>query len=643
MSKTSLSDLPFIENINDFGTDRYVNGLIKFIENSSAPLTIALQGEWGSGKTSLMTRLERALCSDPDSHFIGIEINTWEHSMLSSPETTVYKILIHLVHELTKDDADSKKTFKNFLRGAGNFLYRGARESLKTIPGVGGMLAVGLEAANIPTQLPDSTDEAIPASLSDLKKSLDTAVRKSIVEADKRGVIIFVDDLDRLNPPVAVEILELLKNIFTLDNCIFVLAIDYDVVVKGLKPKFGELTEKNEREFRSFFDKIIQVPFSLPVNNYRPMDFVLKSLVDIGYINGLDKSDTQIRAQYATVVEASVGKNPRSIKRLINTLSLLDCIAQCGYEAENTPEGSADDKLLNFVVVSIQICYPKIYRMLTVNPAFTVWDSSFAQRMGINMPDAVDKDTKDQDAEVLWEDVLEAVCDTDTYLRQRRDDISRLLHMIITILAKSNRPAPESLGEKMREILDKSSVTGINAEFQTEDFTKEVRQSIMDKLHNNIHNSIRTKQPEIGKERNNKSRIKLKRNTGNGGLYIKSADGKHNEIELTLTLSIVPETKNVRLDILVDPCVDNSGLFHDKTLHEVGMNTFMSEKVKQLDSALNCLKADNGWLSETPGENHGLHIELDKPSYLEDMKVADTIADVIIAFYNFRKSMDVCK
>lgn len=58
MSKTSLSDLPFIENVNDFGTERYVNGLIKFIKNSSAPLTIALQGEWGSGKTSLMTKLE---------------------------------------------------------------------------------------------------------------------------------------------------------------------------------------------------------------------------------------------------------------------------------------------------------------------------------------------------------------------------------------------------------------------------------------------------------------------------------------------------------------------------------------------------------------------------------------------------------
>lgn len=94
MKKTSLSDLPFNENINDFGTARYVNGLIKFIENSSAPITIALQGEWGSGKTSLMTRLERALCSGPDSQFIGIEINTWEYSMMCSPEATVYKILV---------------------------------------------------------------------------------------------------------------------------------------------------------------------------------------------------------------------------------------------------------------------------------------------------------------------------------------------------------------------------------------------------------------------------------------------------------------------------------------------------------------------------------------------------------------------
>ena len=84
ISKTSLSDIPFNEERNDFGTERYVNGLIQFIKNSSSPITIALQGEWGSGKTSLMNRLERALCSAPDARFAGIKINTWEYSMMSS-------------------------------------------------------------------------------------------------------------------------------------------------------------------------------------------------------------------------------------------------------------------------------------------------------------------------------------------------------------------------------------------------------------------------------------------------------------------------------------------------------------------------------------------------------------------------------
>lgn len=50
---------------------------------------------------------------------------------------------------------------------------------------------------------------------------------------------------------MAVEILELLKNIFDLEHCVFVLAIDYDVVIKGLKPKFGELTEAERESLNS--------------------------------------------------------------------------------------------------------------------------------------------------------------------------------------------------------------------------------------------------------------------------------------------------------------------------------------------------------------------------------------------------------
>ena len=57
------------------------------------------------------------------------------------------------------------------------------------------------------------------------------------------------------------------------------------MVIKGLKPKFGELTEKNEREFRSFFDKIIQLPFSMPVASYNVDTFLVDALSKIEFFS----------------------------------------------------------------------------------------------------------------------------------------------------------------------------------------------------------------------------------------------------------------------------------------------------------------------------------------------------------------------
>lgn len=659
MKKTSLSDLPFNEIINDFGTERYVNGLIKFIENSSAPITIALQGEWGSGKTSLMTRLERSLCSAPESQFIGIEINTWEYSMMASPEATVYNILSQLVQELTQDDPASKKTFMGFLRGIGKSkigkgLYRVAREGFKQIPlggPIAGLAALVVEGAGMPSEMPEFSENAETASLSDLKKALSEAVQKSITEENKRGVIIFVDDLDRLNPPVAVEILELLKNIFTLDNCIFVLAIDYDVVVKGLKPKFGELTEKNEREFRSFFDKIIQVPFSLPVNNYRPMDFVFKSLVDIGYIEEIDTSKPHVRELFSTIVEASVGKNPRSIKRLINTLSLLDCIAQCGGKYEKkTTDDTLDDKLLNLITVSMQICYPKIYRMLSRNPEFTGWNADFAQKMGI----ALDTDSKNNESGNQWENILEAACAPDTFLTQHLNDITLLLNLVIDILAKTNQAGQEQLGKKMKKIMDKSSVTDINSDFKAEDLDKK---SLIRKLYTNVMARINAIRPDINK-------WQFKRNTGNGGLYFWIDDDTC--FDVTFTPSVNAQ-KKIALRLWLDFHVSRPERLNGKSFDELMQEATIADSLKQLDTVLAPLLEKNwffngytyegtntyfpsyieelryihnkGWMSGDITNKPQYWIELAKPSYFEAEEVVNTIADVLIANYDFRKAM----
>lgn len=644
--KFSLSDMPLSESVNDFGVEGYVKGLERFIEHAATPLTIALQGEWGSGKTSLMNRLYNDLCAEGKG-FIGININTWEYSMLSSPEETVIKIISELVHTLSKDDPNASSKVGKFLKGALGVAFRVGREFVKGAAPGAGMI---VEGVGIPTEMPYIDNDEKTITLSELKNTLTEAVQKSITDFNKEGVIVFVDDLDRLNPPLAVQILELLKNIFTLENCIFVLAIDYDVVVKGLEPKFGKLTDSNEREFRSFFDKIIQVPFSLPVNNYRPMDFMLRSLVDVGYITELNTKDPNVRKTISSIVEATVGKNPRSIKRLINTLSLIDCIATCGSKTENV-EMTMDEKQLNFIAVAMQICYPKIYRMLSKKSDFTSWDMDFAQKMGIKL--IVDAD---EHKAVQWEEVVEAACQPDAYLSQHQDDILLLLNLIIEILSKTNNASNENLSAIMKKILDKSSVTGVDTDFKAEDLDKK---DLIGKIHRNVIEYIKKKRPEI-------NRWQLKRNTGNGGIYIWYNDADYldvtftpsinqkNQIALRLWMhfhTLRPERMKgmsfndiiqdstvskalEALDSVIRPLLDKNTWYFKGRTYE-GNKTYFASYSEELRFI-----HENGWMDGDIFNNPQFWINLDRPSLFEDKQIVATIGDMLIANYDFRKAME---
>ena len=652
---TSISDLPYIDEEYDLKTEYYVKGLEAFIRNAQTPMTIALQGEWGSGKTSLMTRLNQVLCHGENPDFIGITINTWEYSMLASPEETVYNILGKLVKDVSKNDSKAKNVFNRFLRGTGRFLYRGGRELLKAVPVAGTTLGFAIEAINVPTENPYITNKEEEASLSEVREALETAVKHRITkEAQKKGIIVFVDDLDRLNPPVAVEILELFKNVFTIENCIFILAIDYEVVVKGLEPKFGKLTNQNEREFRSFFDKIIQVPFSLPVNSYRPISFVVTSLNKIGYIH--TKLTDEQQNLFEAVVKASVGNNPRSIKRLINTLSLLDCIAKqqvisnnsahnYGTEIKLTGDNLILDKLLNFIVVAIQICYPRIYSLLVKKPNFTEWNREFASREGIDA--AID----DEDAD--WKDILEAACTADKYLNLRHLDILKLFSMIIDIVSQSGGNINENINARLKEILDKAAVTGVNANVKVADFDKK---AFIQKLYDNVGRRIRQLRPDI-------EDIRVKNNTGNGGFKFRDENNCGYDIRFipsyepdnTVTLTIEMSTKIMRSEDMLD-----------KTLDDLLENNQLTYALSELDAKISPLlqklsffeskhSNDDLWFTSYSEELRYMHekgfmsgdvthdavyrLKLQKASDFEDGRVVDAIADVVIANYDFRKTM----
>lgn len=639
-------------NDDSLGTKRYVKGLISFIERSSTPITIALQGEWGSGKTSLINKLHSQLCSH-DASFLGITINTWEYSMLSTPEMAVVKIMEYLVNTLSGYDPIINKKFKNILKVASNIAFRVGREALKIATNHAGAI---LTEAVVGSSIDGADLGTDNVSIADLRRDLNKAVENSLKGKGKHGVIVFVDDLDRLNPPLAVEILELLKNLFTLDKCIFVLAIDYDVVVKGLKPKFGELTEGNEREFRSFFDKIIQVPFSLPVNSYTPMDFVLGALKEIGYITDSQGELPHVKESFSKIVEASVGKNPRAIKRLINTLSLIDCITKTEAKTDDSSDAKAlDTKILSAIIVAIQICYPKVYRMLTREPEFTLWDLSIFDGMGMK---GISNSADSESDTPSWQDILYRVCTPDAFLLPHRHDIELLLNTIIDIAKKY---PDRSLGEMMRQVINISSVTGISSGLPAEDPTT-TRKKIISRLHDGIKKYISSLRHDI-------AQIKPKNNTGNGGLRINyGKEGRHT-LDITFTTHLDPATKHASIRTALDMAIRDPQKRNALSLEEIMAESRLSDALERFDAVLSdklrrsatffhgnaydngrrkfdsytdelrYVQTNNILPAENITHNPGYWIDISTPDQAADSAIISTLADIIIANYDFRSAM----
>lgn len=408
----------------------YHEALVDFIKKTDTPMTIGVQGEWGSGKTSLLNQIWSKLYDSNSEHsddenYLQIWVNSWEHSLLCTPEECLLKIVNEIIQELLAADVDKNKRDK---------VKDGVQNLMKGALRIGSSLTAG--AAGV--EAVDSIFSSDANTIKQLRKQLQELVQE-IKELDSnpyQRVVIYVDDLDRIEPRDAVAILELLKNIFNIKDCVFVLAIDYQVVVKGLKEKFGEPTPENEWEFRSFFDKIIQLPFTMPMGSYDIGKYVLSLLNDIQYYESdKDQLDEDL---IESLVTLSIGTNPRSIKRLINSLSLIKILNDTKNESDSGGGSAINNKdvaTVMLAMVCLQIANSDIYDMLVAEPTFVdSWNEDFAYKL------TQKKETKDksfeenfkqainsEDFNEPWEQCLYRVCYVNPRQRPNATKYSRFL------------------------------------------------------------------------------------------------------------------------------------------------------------------------------------------------------------------------
>ena len=434
MSVLGYPDKPVNSVQNDlFSVETYIDGLCQFIKNCDTPMTISIQGDWGSGKTSMMNMI----CEKMEADICPVWFNTWQFSQFSFGDSLVFSMMTVLLNGLGCEKESINKVLGGVLRFTKNV-------TVGTIDHfVGGFVADKVNDILTPEATVDYANEVIQ-----LKERFQAAVNKKINADKKSRVVVFVDDLDRLQPAKAIELLEVLKLFLDCENCVFVLAVDYEVVTMGIKQKFGEDVSKEKG--RSFFDKIIQLPFKMPVAQYDIKKYVADSLERMQF-----KNDEETLNLFERLIQNSIGFNPRSMKRLFNTYQLLYIISA---NAANGVSENIRQRVL-FASICLQMSFENTYRYLM--SSISVLDAEFISTL-------LDMDKIIEDEELV-KIITDGEDDADMYIKK----VVRFMKCFAeAIQIDGNKEISDEEVETLKKILRCSSVTSVGAD--TEDNSDEV-------------------------------------------------------------------------------------------------------------------------------------------------------------------------
>jgi hypothetical protein len=136
-------------------------------------------------------------------------------------------------------------------------------------------------------------------------------------------VLVFIDDLDRCLPDVALDILEAIKIFLDEVNCIFIVAADENLIGQGLRLRYRDLlasdNNKQTQDFfarkgQEYFEKVIQFGIRVPPRTPEQ----IQTFVALQFPEWIVATD---------IIQTAVGSNPRRLIQHCNLLSYQNEVA----------------------------------------------------------------------------------------------------------------------------------------------------------------------------------------------------------------------------------------------------------------------------------------------------------------------------
>ncbi len=312
-SSRIYSDIP-ITNAKHFNFYAYSDAISKIILNkeNKTPFTIAINGKWGSGKTTLMKTLREKLDKESDKEgsrkVKSVWFDAWKYSETDS-------MLAALIFEIFEEMGRKKvldKLRANIEGGKQINLSAGFADLVKILTGGKVDIDKWFENPEYKAKLSfyDVFQEYIKKIL--LIFVLD---EKDGRYTDEKGVlVIFIDDLDRCPPKNITKVLESINLFFNQEGCFFIIGTDISLISNAIDHEY----KVEGFSGRDYIKKMIQLQFDLPAIREDDIKTFMK---------GELKIEENIN-KYSEMIVAGLERNQREIKRFLNSLNLMRIVAE---------------------------------------------------------------------------------------------------------------------------------------------------------------------------------------------------------------------------------------------------------------------------------------------------------------------------
>jgi hypothetical protein len=318
-----------------FNFDTYITSLLYVIQESQieTPFTIAIDGKWGSGKTSLMKTIREKLNTPPITSKRKIKTVWFDAWKYSDKDSLLAELSFEIYQEvINKTGKISTKILSQYWRRFSFFLFRSQRiNSLNVLSDFSNILvsSIAITRGISPLQqnkisvknwLNEPIYEKNMTFYRRFQQFLQAVLDVFVLEKKFNSkdtedgiLVIFIDDLDRCPPKSIANVLESINLFFDQKGCLFIMGMDLNLVSKAIEIQYKDFVSCEAFSGREYLKKMIQLEFCLP--EIRPEDMREFIEKEIGIDDSLESS--------ITLIIDTLEGNPREIKRFTNSLKFL--------------------------------------------------------------------------------------------------------------------------------------------------------------------------------------------------------------------------------------------------------------------------------------------------------------------------------